>query len=231
MESLFSELSRAVESSPGLALTAAALWGVLSVALSPCHLASIPLIVGFIDGQGRISTARSFYISSLFAFGILVTIALIGALTAAGGQMLGNVGPAGNYAVAVVFLIAGLYLMDIFELPLFGPSNVWIRRKGPLAALLLGLVFGVALGPCTFAYMAPVLGVALRSASAGFMKGASLLAAYGVGHCAVIVLAGVFTGTLQKYLNWNERSGGAVWLRRACGALVILGGIWLIYSA
>lgn len=231
MESLFSELSHAVESSPALALAAAALWGVLSVVLSPCHLASIPLIVGFIDGQGRISTARSFFISSLFALGILVTIALIGGLTAAGGQMLGSVGPVGNYAVAAVFLIVGLYLMEIFELPLSGPSNVWIRRKGPLAALLLGLIFGVALGPCTFAYMAPVLGVAFRSASGDFLHGVSLLAAYGAGHCAVIVLAGTFTGVLQRYLNWNERSGGALWLRRVCGALVILGGVWLIYSA
>jgi len=38
-----------------------------------------------------------------------------------------------------------------------------MQRKGLLAAFLLGLVFGIALGPCTFAYMAPMLAVAFRS--------------------------------------------------------------------
>lgn len=44
----------------------ALLWGILSVVLSPCHLSSIPLIVGFIDQQGRMSTRRAFFISAPF---------------------------------------------------------------------------------------------------------------------------------------------------------------------
>ena len=79
--------------------------------------------------------------------------------------------------------------------------------------------------------MAPVLGVAFHSASSNFLYGALLLTAYGVGHCAVIVLAGTFTGVVQRWLDWNERSRGATMLRRICGALVVLGGVWLIYSA
>ena len=58
MESLFQTLTHAVEGSATFALGAAFAWGVLSLVLSPCHLASIPLIVGFIDEQGRISTRR-----------------------------------------------------------------------------------------------------------------------------------------------------------------------------
>lgn len=60
--------------------SAAFLRGVLSILLSPCHLASIPLIVGYIDQQGRISTRRAFGIALLFALGILVTIGVIGAV-------------------------------------------------------------------------------------------------------------------------------------------------------
>ena len=60
---LFTGLTHAVEGTPAIALAAALLWGVFSVLLSPCHLASIPLIVGFIDLQGRVSTRRSFTIS------------------------------------------------------------------------------------------------------------------------------------------------------------------------
>jgi cytochrome c-type biogenesis protein len=231
MQELFSALTHAVEGAPAIALGAAFLWGILSVILSPCHLSSIPLIVGFIDGQGRISTRRAFLISTLFAVGILITIAAIGAITAAAGRVMGSVGRWGNYFVAIIFLIVGLILMDVIPMPFSGPGQVGMKKKGMLAAFILGLVFGIALGPCTFAYMAPMLGVTFKVASSKLGYGILLLAVYGVGHCAVIVMAGTFTEVVQRYLNWNERSRGAVVLKRVCGFLVLLGGLYFLYTA
>jgi cytochrome c-type biogenesis protein len=231
MEKLFTTLTHAVEGTPAIAITAAFVWGILSILLSPCHLASIPLIVGFIDQQGRISTRRAFYISSLFAVGILITIAGIGAVTAAAGRMLGDVGKYGNYFVAVIFFVVGLILLDVIPIPFSGPGQIGMKRKGPLAAFILGLVFGIALGPCTFAYMAPMLAVTFRTAGTNLLYGLSLLLAYGIGHCSVIVFAGTCTELVQRYMNWNEKSKGAVILKKVCGVLVLLGGIYLIYTA
>jgi len=231
MGELFTALTRAVEGTPAIALGAAFLWGILSVLLSPCHLSSIPLIVGFIDQQGRVSTRRAFFISTLFAAGILITIAAIGAITAAAGRMIGDVGRYGNYVVAAIFFLVGLVLLDVIPMPWSGPGQVGMKRKGLLAAFLLGLVFGIALGPCTFAYMAPMLGVTFRLGATSMAYGVLLLAVYGVGHCSVIVLAGTSTGLVQKYLNWNEKSKGAVILKKVCGVLVLAGGVYLIYVA
>jgi cytochrome c-type biogenesis protein len=105
-----------------------------------------------------------------------------------------------------------------------------MRRKGLWAALSLGLIFGIALGPCTFAFMGPVLGVAFAEA-ANSVFFAALLLAYGLGHCAVIVFAGTFTEKVQHYLDWNEKSKGAIILKKICGMLVIVAGVWLIYTA
>ena len=231
MEQLFTWLSRAVEGSAGLALCAAFTWGVLSIVLSPCHLASIPLIVGFIGQQGRIATRRAFGISFLFALGILITIGVIGIITAAAGRMLGDVGRYGNYFVAVIFFVVGLYLLDAIRLPMPGAAQPGMKRKGLLAAFVLGLVFGVALGPCTFAYMAPMLAVTFKLSATNLSYGILLLLFYGMGHCAVIVVAGTFTEVVQHYLDWNEKSKGAVILKRVCGGLVLLGGVYLIYTA
>jgi len=231
VEGLFTTLTRAVEGTPAIALSAAFVWGILSVLLSPCHLSSIPLIVGFIDQQGRMSTRRAFFISTLFAVGIMITIAGIGAITAAAGRMLGDVGRYGNYVVAAIFFVVGLVLLDVIPMPWSGPGQIGMKRKGLLAALILGLVFGIALGPCTFAYMAPMLGVTFKLAASSMAYGVLLLAVYGVGHCSVIVLAGTSTGLVQKYLNWNEKSKGAVILKRICGLLVLAGGVYLIYVA
>ncbi len=231
LQTLFTSLTHAVDGTPTLALAASFVWGILSILLSPCHLASIPLIVGFIDKQGRISTWRAFSVSALFAAGILVTIALIGLVTAAAGRMMGDIGPYANYVVAVVFFLVGLHLLDLIAAPWSAPGQVGMTRKGLLAALLLGLIFGIALGPCTFAYMAPVLTVTFGVAATSLFYGIALLLAYGLGHCSVIVCAGTFTQVVQRYLNWTERSAGTKVVKRVCGALVITGGLYLIYSA
>ncbi|MBP7831320.1 MAG: cytochrome C biogenesis protein [Kiritimatiellae bacterium] len=231
IQGVFTALSHAIEGSPAVAVSAALVWGILSILLSPCHLASIPLIVGFIGEQGSITTKRAFWIALLFAVGILVTIALIGAATALAGRMMGDVGRYGNYFVALVFFVVGLHLLDVIPLNFGGPGRVNMKRKGYLAAFILGLVFGVALGPCTFAFMAPMLAITFKMSAANGLYGALLLLLYGVGHCAVIVAAGTSYEWIEHYLKWSEASRGAVRIKKVCGALVILGGLWLLYTA
>jgi cytochrome c-type biogenesis protein len=231
MQELLVGLTRAVQGAPHLALGAAFVWGILSILLSPCHLSSIPLIVGFIGEQSNLTTRRAFAISTAFAVGILITIALIGAVTAALGRMMGDVGRYGNYLVGSIFFLVGLHLIGVIPAPWSGPGRVGTKQRGLLAGFILGLLFGVALGPCTFAYMAPMLGITLQVATTDLVYAIALLLAFGVGHCSVIVAAGTSAEAVQQYLNWNERSRGADILKKVCGALVLLGGLYLIYTA
>jgi cytochrome c-type biogenesis protein len=231
MEKLFTTLTHAVESTAAIALVAAFVWGILSILLSPCHLASIPLIVGFIGQQGKMSPKRAFVTSTFFTVGILITIGVIGAVTAGLGRMMGDVGRYGNYLVAAIFFIVGLILLDVIPMPLSGPGHIGIKRKGLLAAFILGLVFGIAIGPCTFAFMAPMLGVTFKVASTSLAYGIALLVFYGVGHCSVIVFAGTSTELVQRYMNWNEKSKGTIILKKICGVLVLLGGLYMVFTA
>lgn len=232
LRSLLEFLSNALQSAPLIALAASFLWGVFSILLSPCHLASIPLIIGFIGEQGIVKTKRAFWLSALFSAGILVTIGLIGLVTALLGRMLGDIGSYGNYIVAVIFFVVGLHLLGIIPFPFLGKSGQpAFKKRGLLAAFILGFVFGIALGPCTFAYMAPMLGITFKIATTKLFYAVAILIAYGVGHCSVIVFAGTFSEIVQHYLNWNEKSKGISLLKKICGVLVILGGIYLILIA
>ncbi|MBE2280581.1 MAG: cytochrome C biogenesis protein [Ignavibacteriaceae bacterium] len=229
IEEIFTALYYAMTGSAIVAILASFGWGILSILLSPCHLSSIPLVVGFITSQGKISLMRVFNISLVFSAGILITIALIGFITASLGRLMGDLGEFGNYAVAIIFFVVGLYLLDIIKIDWGGSSFLKTKFKGLPAALILGLLFGLALGLCTFAFMAPVLGVVFQTAQTNFLLASIFLLSFGIGHCSVIVLAGVLTGKVQKYLNWSEESKTISLIKKTCGVLVILGGIYLIY--
>jgi cytochrome c-type biogenesis protein len=224
-------LTKAIEGNPLIAMGASFIWGILSIILSPCHLASIPLIIGYIDEQGRISVKKAFLISLLFSSGILVTICLVGLVTALAGRMLGDIGAIGNYFVAVIFFIIGLHLLDVIQLPWSEAGSRQIKQRGLIGAFIVGLIFGLALGPCTFAYMAPMLGIVFKVASTKLYYAIGLLFAYGIGHCSVIVLAGSLAETVSRYLHWTEKSKGAVIVKKICGVLVVLGGIYLIITS
>lgn len=231
MEALFISLTDAMNGAPLVALLAAFAWGVLSIVLSPCHLASIPLIVGFLQGGGMVTPRRAAGLSTLFALGILGSIALIGAITAAAGRMLGDLGSWGNYAVAAVFLIFGLHLLDLLPIPDAWRPAPNQPRRGPLGAFMFGFVFGVALGPCTFGFMAPVLGVTFSVAKTAPVFAFGVLVLFGLGHCAVIGLAGFSSTWVQRWLSWQDSTPGAKWLRRACGVLVLAAGVQLVLNA
>jgi cytochrome c-type biogenesis protein len=230
MDAIFTWLSDAMNGAPWLAVLAAAGWGVASLVLSPCHLASIPLIVGFIAERKGTTPRQAFGYALLFALGILLSIAAVGGFTAAAGRMLGDVGPWANYAVVIVLVLVGLHLLGILPLPWERGFSL-PRYQGKAAALLLGLIFGAALGPCTFAYLAPVLGLVFGVARTQPGFAVLLLLAYGVGHCALIVAAGVSAEKVQQVLDWHGRSRGSAWLRRACGLLVLAGAVWLAATA
>jgi len=227
LEQILTSLSDGLGQSIGWALLAAFAWGVVSIVFSPCHLASVPLVVGFLSTQENASTGRAFRLSLVFSLGVLASIAVIGVVTASLGRLVGDLGAIGNVAVAVVFFVFGLYLMDLVPLHWTSfPSTT--RRRGMPAALGLGLVFGVGLGPCSFAFLAPLLVVVFGGAQVDYALAAGLLGAFALGHCGVIVAAGTGAQRAQAVVSWGNRSGVTRWVRRGCGALVALAGVYLL---
>lgn len=231
IEQFFTRLTHLTEQGDALALVAAFAWGIGSILLSPCHLASVPLVVAYINRGAAMSTRRALGVSVLFSLGIFVSIAVIGLITALFGKMLGDIGPWGSWIVAAVFMVFGLVLLEVITLPWSGPNMAASKHSGWLGALVLGLIFGAAVGPCTFAYMAPILAVVFDKAGTGFLYSALLILLYSIGHCGVIVLAGTLGARLQTFLNWDQKSHLTIHVRKACGIVLILVGLYLLWKA
>ena len=230
MQNLFNFLNHAIEGTAGIAIAAAFIWGVLSILLSPCHLASIPLVVGFISQQKEKTIKKAFAISLVFSMGILITIAGVGVITAMAGRMLGDVGSWSNYFVAGIFFVIALVLLDVISLNWSSPNMSRFKGRGLLGAFIIGLVFGIAIGPCTFAYMAPMLAVVFKVAGERAVYSLVLLLAYAIGHCGFIVLAGSCSELVNRYMKWNEKSKATTVIKKICAVLIIIAGLYMIYT-
>ena len=229
---LLAAMSQGLNASAGLGLVAAFSWGVASLVLSPCHLTGIPLLVAFINGGPSVSTARASRLALLFGVGLLVAVALAGAIAVALGRLAGDVGAWTTYVVVALLTVAGLSLLDVIPISWNVPDVTRWRGRGTTGALGLGLLFGLALGPCTFAYLAPVLAIAFRTGQRSTSFGLLLVLTFAVGHCLLIVLAGATAGRVHQWLAGHPDSHQRlVRLRHTSGVLVLAGALYLAYVA
>lgn len=229
LEFILSQLSLAIQGAPLTAMLAAFVWGILSIILSPCHIASIPLIIGYINRQKMESTARATLLSLMFALGILVSIFIIGVITALAGRLMGDLGPLPYYLVATVFILFGLNLIGLVPMNWSLVNKLVPQNGNKRGAVILGLIIGVGLGPCTFVFIAPMLGLTLTLSAADQAFGLLLLGIFAVGHCLFLVLAGVSPRFINFFLRWNELAVSSSILRVICGILLIIGGGYLLY--
>lgn len=226
MLELFERLTMALYGNPGIAIGASFLWGILSILISPCHLASIPIVVAFINEQKEISTKKALFISLNFSLGILITLLMAAVIASFAGLLLGSFDTVLRIIVSILLLLVGLYFLGIIPMPdITSSKDRRVKNRPYVSGLILGLVFGLALGPCALAFMAPILGIVMSSISTQLLYCSGLILAFILGHCGVLVLAGTFTEIVKKYLSWNVASRGTQMLRKICGVLIILGAI------
>jgi len=225
---LMDKMSMMLYGNAWLALAGSLLWGIASVVLSPCHLSSIPLVMGFVAKESRGTQSRAMLLSVVFTLGIMMSMLVLGLITGSLGRLFGDVGTWGYWLGAAVFALLGLLLLDIVHLPSMSLNNERFRGGGIPAALFLGMLFGTVLGPCAFAFLMPVLGLVFSAATERPVFAAGLVSAYAIGHGVVIVLAGSASVWTLSLLQ-NQRS--SLWIkaaRKLAGILCLAIAVWFL---
>ncbi len=214
-------------SGAGLAALGCFLWGMVSVLFSPCHLASIPLIVGYVAGQDKLVEGRlAALYAGLFTVGLFITIAVIGVICALLGRMLGDVGPYWTIVVGLILIWVALDMLGVAKCSLGGSLMGRFKLRGMGGALVLGLAYGILSGSCTFGFIAPIL--AIITVQEKIMTGILLIILFGLGHCIPIVIAGSSTALVRRLMaNASWQRGGTAF-RRLAGILIGLMGLYFI---
>ncbi|SNR98287.1 cytochrome c-type biogenesis protein [Humidesulfovibrio mexicanus] len=207
------------------AYAGAFLWGLVSVLFSPCHLASIPLMVGYVAGQGRLVQGREAVRYALaFTSGLFASIALVGAACALLGRMLGDIGPYWTIGVGLVLVYVALDMLGLAACRMPGSLMSRLTLRGLPGALVMGLAYGLLSGSCTFGFLAPLL--AVITVQEQVLTGLGLVLTFALGHCLPIVVAGSSAALARRMMEGF--SGGGTLVRRAAGTLVGLLGLYFI---
>ena len=229
LETFFLTVNEWIASGTNIAALGCFLWGMISVAFSPCHLASIPLIVAYVGGQERAVDPRQAAVySASFTTGLFITIALIGIICALLGRMFGDVGNYWHILIGGILIWVALGMLGVEKCSMSGGLLYRFNFKGIFGAFMLGLAYGVLSGSCTFGFIAPIL--AIITVQQKIATGIFFILLFAVGHCLPIVVAGSSTAAVRKLMENSAWQGAGSWFRKGAGVLIGLLGIYFVIS-
>jgi cytochrome c-type biogenesis protein len=213
---------------PVVAFGAVFIAGVITSA-SPCVLATIPLVVGFVGGYSGGDRWKAFRYSLTFIIGLSLTFTAFGAAAGLLGTMFGTLGGWWYVAAGAVAVLMGLQMVGLYEIRLPVPREYKPKRGGIVGSLLLGLFFGIVSSPCA----TPVLVVLLTfvAAKGQILYGVALLFTYALGHCLLMLAAGTFTGFVEAFVKARGLANFTLWSKRASGVVITGVGSWFIWQA
>jgi cytochrome c-type biogenesis protein len=225
METLLNHLSQSLSGNPLLAYLGVFIGGIISSS-SPCVLATIPLVIGYVSGYSEGNRRKALLYSLTFILGLSITFTILGAIASFIGGLFGVTGRTWYFVVGGVAIAIGLQLIGLYEwnlpVPVLQP-----KQRGILGAFVLGLIFGIVSSPCA----TPVLVLILTFvASKGkVLYGTSLLFVYAIGHCALIFLAGIAAGFAESFIKSKGISSVTSYGKKIGGSIVVLVGLYMVY--
>lgn len=203
--------------------------GGLIASISPCSLAMLPMIIGYIGGYSKERPSRTLVQLIFFVLGTAIVFTAIGIICAITGKVF--VSFAGGYFglfIAAIVMIMGLKLVGVldFELPVVIkeiPQNK--AQSIYLYPILLGAVFALAGTPCSTPILAAIM--AFASLSASLIQAVVMLFLFAIGQGLILIVAGFLTSRLK---NWKGFYKFSDVLLKISGVLLILAALYIYYK-
>lgn len=229
LDTFFITVNQWITGGTYLAAAGCFLWGMISVLFSPCHLASIPLIIAYVGGQEKAVNPRQAGIYSIFfTTGLFITIAAIGIVCALLGRMFGDVGSYWQILIGAILIWVALGMLGIESCSMSGSLLYRLNFRGVIGAFFLGLAYGLLSGSCTFGFIAPIL--AIITVQQKVVTGVLFIILFATGHCLPIAIAGSSTAAVRKIVENRAWQGVGNWFRKGAGALICILGAYFIIN-
>ena len=211
-----------------LMLAASFAGGVLA-SISPCSLAMLPLIIGYVGGYSKETPFRTFLQLCCFILGTAIVFTLIGIACALTGSVFASaMGGYFTVIIASLLLVMGLKLLGIldFETPTIikaMPQNT--TNSIFVYPVLLGITFALAGTPCSTPILAGIM--AFAAMGKNIALAIVMLFLFALGQGVILILAGLFTSSLK---NMKSLAAWTEGLLKVSGGLLILVSIFLYWK-
>jgi cytochrome c-type biogenesis protein len=207
-----------------------AFWAGMAAFITPCVLPLVPIYLANLGGVVSLSPEVKrwtiFFHTLSFVAGFTVVYTALGASAGVIGRMIPlDVRSTISGALMVVF---GIYLIASIK---FERLNFWSRlgrpfwgKVGYLRSALMGIVFALAVGPCTGPILGGILSLAGNSETA--WKGAYLLAMFSLGLGIPFLAISLLLVRALPVLNWLKRR--SVIIMAVSGLVLVVVGILML---
>jgi cytochrome c-type biogenesis protein len=206
----------------------AALLGGLLTAFTPCSLASVPLIIGYVGGYAGKDTKKAFRFSLVFCGGMAITFTILGILAALLGRLMQLTGSWWYIALGVLMIIMALQTWEVINIipqtSLLSKNN----QTGYLGALIAGFLGGLFASPCATPVLIALLAIVAREGK--IMWGIILLLLYSAGHSILLVMAGTSVGMVNQMTRSTKYGFISTGLRIVLGSVILILGFYLLYT-
>lgn len=212
-----------------LLMFAASFAGGVIASISPCSLAMLPLIIGYVGGYSKETPFRTFLQLCCFILGTAIVFTVIGIICAVTGSVFASaLGGYFTILMASLLMVMGLKIIGIidFELPVIiksMPANSTSSLY--LYPLLLGITFALAGTPCSTPILAGIM--AFAAMGKNLIAAIVMLFLFALGQGLILIIAGIFTSGVK---NLKKLSGFTEPLMKISGALLVLVAVYLFYK-
>jgi thiol:disulfide interchange protein DsbD len=198
----------------------------LATSLTPCIYPMIPITAGVIGGGAAAGRSRraTAMLTLTYALGLALLYATLGLVAGLSGTLFGSVAsnPWARFAIGNLLLILALAMLDVIPVAAPGQLAAWagsLSGGSYPAVFVMGAASGIVAAPCGAPAFAAVLTwvAATRSGVLGFVY----LFVFSLGMMAILVLVGLFSGTLAalpksgRWMQWIKKGAGVVLLGMA----------------
>ena len=206
-----------------------AFMGGVIASISPCSLAMLPLIIGYVGGCSKETPFRTFVQLCSFILGTAIVFTIIGTICAITGSVFASAfGGYFTLIMASLLLVIGLKITEVldFEIPTIIKSMPTNNTSSlVLYPILLGIAFALAGTPCSTPILASIMVFAAMGKN--LLAAIIMLFLFAIGQGLILIIAGFFTSSvknLKKFSNVTDK------LVKISGWLIIAVAIYLYYK-
>ena len=203
--------------------------GGIIASISPCSLAMLPLIIGYVGGYSKETPIRTFIQLCCFILGTAIVFSVIGIICAITGSVFASaLGGYFTLIIASLLIVMGLKITEIldFEMPVIIKSMPVNNTNSLfLYPILLGIAFALAGTPCSTPILAGIMAFAAMGKS--LFAAVLMLFLFALGQGIILIIAGLFTSSLK---NIKQHSNITNVVTKISGILLIIVGIYLYYK-